>query len=126
MWQSYAEDSLIGAQVPPSKTGYNAFANLLYNQGNFSAGVRYESYEFVARLPGRFDGSGVGYRFGRYADRDRGVDVTVGNFTTNSEAGWCFGPTRSVCWALITRWWGSFGLTPIAGIRANSSTATTV
>ena len=32
LWQSYAEDSLIGAVVPPSKTGYNAFANVLYNQ----------------------------------------------------------------------------------------------
>ena len=42
LWQSYAEDSLIGAVVPPSKTGYNAFANVLYNQGDFSAGIRYE------------------------------------------------------------------------------------
>ena len=39
LWQSYAEDSLIGAVVPPSKTGYNAFANVLYNQGDFSAGI---------------------------------------------------------------------------------------
>lgn len=81
LWQSYAEDTLIGAQVPPSKTGYNAFANLLYNQGNFSAGVRYESYlNAVLGFPGRFKGSGIGYRFARYQDRDRGVDVTVGNF----------------------------------------------
>ena len=34
LWQSYAEDSLIGAVVPPANTGYNAFANVLYNQGN--------------------------------------------------------------------------------------------
>ena len=81
LWQSYAEDSLIGAVVPPSKTGYNAFANVLYNQGDFSAGLRYESYlNSVLGFPGRFDGSGVGYRFARYADRDRGIDVTVGNF----------------------------------------------
>ena len=37
MWQSYAEDSLIGAQVPPSKTGYNAFANLLNDTATFVA-----------------------------------------------------------------------------------------
>ena len=81
LWQSYAEDSLIGAVVPPSKTGYNAFANVLYNQGDFSAGLRYESYlNSVLGFPGRFDGSGVGYRFARYADRDRGIDVTIGNF----------------------------------------------
>ena len=61
LWQSYAEDSLIGAVVPPSKTGYNAFANVLYNQGDFSAGLRYESYlNSVLGFPGRFDGSGVG------------------------------------------------------------------
>ena len=59
LWQSYAEDSLIGAVVPPSKTGYNAFANVLYNQGNFSAGMRYESYlNAVIGFPGRFKGSG--------------------------------------------------------------------
>ena len=81
LWQSYAEDTLIGAVVPPSKTGYNAFANLLYNQGNVSAGLRYESYlNAVLGFPGRFKGSGIGYRFGRYADAERGIDVTIGNF----------------------------------------------
>ena len=38
LWQSYSEDSLIGAVVPPAKSGYNAFANVNYSQGNFSAG----------------------------------------------------------------------------------------
>ena len=55
LWQSYAEDSLIGAVVPPEKTGYNAYANLLYQRGNFSAGMRYESYlNAVIGFPGRF------------------------------------------------------------------------
>lgn len=91
MWQSYAEDTLIGAQVPPSKSGYNAFANLLYNQGNFSAGIRYESYlNSLLGFPGRFDGSGVGYRFGRYTDRERGVDVTIGNFYDQFGSGLVF------------------------------------
>lgn len=81
LWQSYQADSLIGAVVPPEKTGYNAYANLNYTRGNFSAGVRYESYlNAVLGFPGRFNGSGVGYRFARYADRERGVDVTIGNF----------------------------------------------
>ena len=81
LWQSYAEDPLIGAVVPPSKTGYNAFANVLYNQGDFSAGIRYESYlNAVIGFPGRFNGTGLGYRFARYKDRERGIDVTVGNF----------------------------------------------
>jgi hypothetical protein len=81
LWQSYAEDSLIGAVVPPEKTGYNAYANLLYQRGNFSAGMRYESYlNAVIGFPGRFKGTGLGYRYARYTDRDAGVDVTIGNF----------------------------------------------
>ncbi|MGB1944273.1 MAG: DUF6029 family protein, partial [Flavobacteriales bacterium] len=44
LWQSYSEDPAIGAIVPPEKTGFNAFGNLIYNQGGFSAGLRYESY----------------------------------------------------------------------------------
>lgn len=91
LWQSYAEDSIIGAVVPPAKTGYNAFANVLYNQGNFSAGMRYESYlNAVIGFPGRFNGSGVGYRFARYNDPDRGVDVTVGNFYDQFGSGLVF------------------------------------
>ena len=67
LWQSYQEDSLIGAVVPPSKTGMNAFSNLIYTQGNFSAGLRYESYlNSVLGFPGRFMGTGVGYRFARW------------------------------------------------------------
>ena len=81
LWQSYQEDTLIGAVVPPSKTGFNAFANLIYTQGNFSSGIRYESYlNSVLGFPGRFKGTGLGYRFARYEDRERGVDVTIGNF----------------------------------------------
>ena len=91
MWQSYAEDPLIGAVVPPSKTGYNAFANVLYNQGDFSAGIRYESYlNAVIGFPGRFKGTGLGYRFARYKDRDRGIDVTVGNFYDQFGSGLIF------------------------------------
>lgn len=81
LWQSYAEDDRIGAVVPPEKTGYNAFGNLIYNQGGFSAGIRYESYlNAVLGFPGRFKGSGVGYRFARYVSPSQKTDVTIGNF----------------------------------------------
>lgn len=81
LWQSYQADSLIGAVVPPSKTGYNAYGNLIYTRGGFSAGMRYESYlNSVLGFPGRFKGTGIGYRYARYADVERGVDVTIGNF----------------------------------------------
>ena len=91
LWQSYSEDSLIGAVVPPSKTGYNAFANLLYNQGNFNAGIRYESYlNAVIGFPGRFKGTGLGYRFAQYKDDERGIDVTIGNFYDQFGSGLVF------------------------------------
>ena len=81
LWQSYSEDPIIGAVVPPEKTGFNAYGNLIYNQGGFSAGMRYESYlSAVLGFPGRFKGSGIGYRYARYADPTGKVDFTVGNF----------------------------------------------
>ena len=81
LFQSYQEDSIIGAVVPPSKSGFNAYSNIIYTQGNFSAGFRYESYlNSVLGFPGRFKGSGIGYRYARWSDPEIGVDVTVGNF----------------------------------------------
>jgi len=81
LFQSYQEDSLIGAVVPASKSGFNAFSNINYNQGNFSAGLRYESYlNSVLGFPGRFKGSGLGYRYARWTDNEKGVDITIGNF----------------------------------------------
>ena len=88
LFQSYQEDSLIGAVVPPSKSGFNAYSNLIYTQGNFSAGFRYESYlNSVLGFPGRFKGSGIGYRYARWSDPEIGVDVTVGNFYETFGAG---------------------------------------
>ena len=79
LFQTYQEDSLIGAQVPPSKTGFNAFGNLIYTRGGFSAGMRYESYlDPILGYPGRFRGSGIGYRYLNYNKEH--FEVTVGNF----------------------------------------------
>ena len=79
LFQTYQEDSLIGAQVPPGKTGFNAFGNLIYTRGDFSAGMRYESYlDPILGYPGRFRGSGVGYRYASYAKEN--FEVTLGNF----------------------------------------------
>ncbi len=77
--QQYNEDTLIGAQVPPAETAMNAFTNIIYTNGPFSAGFRYESY-LNAQLgyPGRFKGTGLGYRFVSYAIDD--LEVTAGNF----------------------------------------------
>lgn len=81
LWQSYSEDEIIGAAVPPELSGFNAYGNLIYQQGGFSAGMRYESYlNAVLGFPGRFKGSGIGYRYARYADPKGKVDFTIGNF----------------------------------------------
>ena len=91
LFQSYEEDTLIGAVVPPAKSGLNAFSNVNYTQGNFSAGLRYESYlNSVLGFPGRFKGSGIGYRYARWSDKEVGVDVTVGNFYETFGAGYLF------------------------------------
>ena len=81
LWQQYNPDSLIGATVPAPKSAMNAFGNFIYTQGNFSAGVRFESYQdaILGYSPsGRFKGTGIGNRFARY--NNKGLDITVGNF----------------------------------------------
>ncbi len=89
LWQQYNADSLIGATVPPEKTGFNAFGNLIYTKGDFSAGVRMESYlPPVQGYPGRFKGTGLGYRYARY--KHKKFDVTIGNFYDQFGSGMVF------------------------------------
>ncbi|NBP63389.1 MAG: hypothetical protein EBU66_01705 [Bacteroidetes bacterium] len=81
--QSYKPDSLIGAQNVPEKVRSNAFLNLNYTKGDFSAGIRYESYlkEILGFSPnwgGKEGNAGIGYRYARYRNDD--IDVTIGNF----------------------------------------------
>jgi len=85
--QSYSPDSLIGAQNVPEKVRSNAFLNLNYTKGNFSAGIRYESYlkEILGFSPnwgGKEGNAGIGYRYARYTNDD--LDVTICNFMSNS------------------------------------------
>jgi hypothetical protein len=91
LWQQYNRDSLIGAVVPPPKSAMNAFGNFIYTQGNFSAGVRFESYQdaILGYSPtGRFKGSGIGNRFAKYSNK--GLDITVGNFYDQFGSGLIF------------------------------------
>lgn len=76
--QYYREDTLIGAPDFPEDIGSNAFLNLVYNRGKFQAGMRYEAYLPTMQGFLRETGSGVPYRYVRYAD-DR-FDFTAGNF----------------------------------------------
>jgi hypothetical protein len=79
--QYYNEDSAIGAVVPRQRLAANAWANLIYTQGNFEAGGRFETYEpslagYPAGQPYR--GSGVGYRYIKFRIED--LEITAGNF----------------------------------------------
>lgn len=76
---NYQRDTIIGADPGSEVFRYNAFGNINYQKGGFSAGVRYESYNppLLGYLPG-YKGSGIPYRFARYKHKD--IDITVGNF----------------------------------------------
>lgn len=77
--QTSKADPLIGAAAVPEKMLFQAFSNILYNKGNFSAGLRYEAY--LPPLLGfdpQYKGSGIPYRFAQY--NLNGLDITVGNY----------------------------------------------
>ncbi len=72
-------DSLIGATQPDSKGLLNTYMNVFYTQGNFKAGMRFESYlPRIQGYPATFDGTGLGMRYIGYANDL--VDVTLGSF----------------------------------------------
>ncbi len=76
--QYYQPDSLIGAPKVPEKFLSNAFANINYNKGHFSAGMRYEAYNNVRQgFDTRYKGQGLVNRFARY--QTDLLDITVGN-----------------------------------------------
>jgi hypothetical protein len=77
--QYYNTDTLIGAPIVPEKMLMNGFANLIYTKGNFSAGVRYESYlNALQGFDPGYRGNGIPFRYASYNIED--LDITVGNF----------------------------------------------
>lgn len=77
--QYYIEDSLIGAPDVPEKVLMNAFANIIYTNGDFSAGIRFESFQNVMQgFDPRNKGNGIPYRYASYKSDE--LQVTVGNF----------------------------------------------
>ena len=84
--QYYNSDSAINAPAVPEKLGTNSFANVIYTNNNFTAGLRFESYlNAMQGYDSRYNGTGVPYRFIRYkADN---LDVTAGNFYEQFGAG---------------------------------------
>lgn len=77
--QMSKEDSVIGSQKVKEKFLSNAFANINYNAGDFSAGFRYESYlNPILGFDNQYKGAGIPYRWASYK-RDY-LEVTVGNY----------------------------------------------
>lgn len=77
--QYYREDSVIGAQQPNEQVLSNGFLNLVYTNGNFTTGFRYESYQnALLGFPEGYQGNGITYRFATYQKEK--LTVTAGNF----------------------------------------------
>lgn len=87
--QYYRPDSLIGAPVVQEKMLSNAFGNINYVKGKFSAGVRYEAYNNVMQgFDSRYKGQGITNRYVRY--QDNLLDITVGNIYEQFGSGLLF------------------------------------
>jgi len=80
--QYYTENETLGitdSSLNYRKTGMNGFANLLYTNGNFSAGMRMESYlNPMLGFDSRYEGVGVPYWFARY--KTGSFEMTAGHF----------------------------------------------
>lgn len=87
--QYYNADSLIGAPNVPEKVLSNAFGNINYTKGKFSAGMRYEAYNNVMQgFDQRYKGQGIVNRFARY--QDDLLDITIGNIYEQFGSGLLF------------------------------------
>ncbi|NPD83868.1 hypothetical protein HNS38_03810 [Lentimicrobium sp. L6] len=117
--QIYQPDSKLGItneDINGKDARMNAFGNIIYRLGNFSAGVRYEAYlPPLAGFDDRLEGQGFANRWARY---NTGIiDVTVGNFYEQFGSGmifrayeeWSLGYDNSVDGARII-------LTPTKGV----------
>ena len=87
--QSYQEDKLIGATAADEVILNNAYLNLNYTKGNFTTGLRYESYlNALADYDPEFKGNGIPYRYATYSID--GLEVTVGNYYEQLGSGLIF------------------------------------
>ena len=87
--QYYQEDTLINAALPDHLYGFNGFANINFQKGDFRAGIRYESYlNTLEGYPTSFSGTGIGYRYISWQNDN--VGVTIGNFYDQFGSGMIF------------------------------------
>lgn len=80
--QYYTEDEKLGvtdSTLNFRKTGMNAFANLLYTSGDFTAGIRMEAFlNPMLGFDDRYEGVGIPYWFARY--KTGTLQMTAGHF----------------------------------------------
>lgn len=77
--QYYNPDSAIGAPDVPEKIRMNAFGNVIYTRGRFTAGARIETYlNALQGFDQRYKGVGIPFRFITYDYK--GLEITAGNF----------------------------------------------
>ncbi len=81
-FQLYFRDPEIdptGEFFPDERFLAAGFTNLVYTNGNFEAGLRYENYQNnLLGLPEGFRGQGIPFRYARF--KKDGLDITVGNY----------------------------------------------
>jgi hypothetical protein len=77
--QSYRDDPTIEATAAEEVILHNAYLNILYTKGNFTGGLRFESYlNALMDYDPKYKGNGIPYRFATYTSD--GLEVTVGNY----------------------------------------------
>ena len=87
--QSYQEDNLIGAVPADEIVLNNAYLNLNFTKGNFTTGLRYESYlNALADYDPEFKGNGIPYRYASY--RIDKLEITAGNYYEQLGSGLIF------------------------------------
>ncbi|MCR4660257.1 MAG: DUF6029 family protein, partial [Bacteroidales bacterium] len=65
--QMSREDTVIGAEKVPEKLLMNARADILYTNGNFSAGLRFEMYQNpLLGFDAQYEGQGIANYFVAY------------------------------------------------------------
>ncbi|MCD4731931.1 MAG: DUF6029 family protein, partial [Bacteroidales bacterium] len=80
--QIYTEDEKLGitdSTLNYRKFGMNAFANVLYSNGNFNAGIRFEGFlNPMIGFDPRYEGVGIPYWFASY--KLGSLEMTAGHF----------------------------------------------
>jgi len=87
--QSYQEDKIIGAKAADEIILNNAYLNINYTKGDFTAGLRYESYlNALMDFDDSYKGNGIPFRYASYTID--GLEVTVGNYYEQVGSGLIF------------------------------------